>query len=35
VSLHVYAPSLVEMHQYEARSDQLHVVSSQLVGVSW
>ena len=35
VSLHVYAPSLVEMHQYEARGDQLHVVSSQLVGVSW
>jgi len=26
---------LVEMHQYEARGDQLHVVSSQLVGVSW
>jgi len=35
VSLHVYAPSLVEMHQYEARSDVLQVVSSQLVGVSW
>ena len=35
VSLHVYAPSLVEMHQYEARGDQLHVVSSKLIGVSW
>jgi predicted metal-dependent enzyme (double-stranded beta helix superfamily) len=35
VSLHVYAPSLVEMHQYEARGGLLHVVSSQLVGVSW
>ena len=35
VSLHVYAPSLVEMHQYEARGDVLQVVSSQLVGVSW
>ena len=35
VSLHVYAPSLVEMHQYEARNGLLHVVNSQLVGVSW
>jgi hypothetical protein len=35
VSLHVYAPSLVEMHQYEVRGDLLHVVSSQLVGVNW
>jgi hypothetical protein len=35
VSLHVYAPSLVEMHQYEARGELLHVVSSQLIGVSW
>jgi Cysteine dioxygenase type I len=35
VSLHVYAPSLVEMHRYEVRDDLLHVVSSQLVGVNW
>jgi hypothetical protein len=35
VSLHVYPPSLVEMHQYEVRDDRLHVMSSQLVGVNW
>ena len=35
VSLHVYAPSLVEMHQYEAKDDLLHVVSTELIGVSW
>ncbi|HEY6811064.1 MAG TPA: cysteine dioxygenase, partial [Propionibacteriaceae bacterium] len=35
VSLHVYAPSLVEMHQYEVRGDLLHVANSQLVGVNW
>ena len=35
VSLHVYAPSLVEMHQYQARGDLLHAVSAQLVGVNW
>ena len=35
VSMHVYAPSLVEMHQYEVRDDLLHVVTSQLVGVNW
>jgi Cysteine dioxygenase type I len=35
VSLHVYAPSPVEMHQYEVRDDLLHVVSSQLVKVNW
>jgi Cysteine dioxygenase type I len=35
VSLHVYAPLLVEMHQYEVRGDLLHAVSSQLVGVNW
>jgi hypothetical protein len=35
VSMHVYAPSLVEMHQYEVRDDLLHVVNSQLVGVNW
>jgi hypothetical protein len=35
VSLHVYAPSLVEMHQFEVRGDLLHVAKSQLVGVNW
>ena len=35
VSLHVYAPSLVEMHHYEVRGDLLHVAKSQLVGVNW
>jgi hypothetical protein len=35
VSLHVYAPSLVEMQQYEVRGDLLHALSSQLVGVNW
>ena len=35
VSLHVYAPSLVEMHQYEVRGALLHVAKSQLVGVNW
>jgi hypothetical protein len=35
VSLHVYAPSLVEMQQYEVRGDMLHALSSQLVGVNW
>jgi hypothetical protein len=35
VSLHVYSPALVEMHQYEARGDLLHVVNSQLAGVNW
>ena len=35
VSVHVYAPSLVEMHQYQVRGDLLHVVNSQLVGVNW
>jgi Cysteine dioxygenase type I len=35
VSVHVYAPSLVEMHYYQARGDLLHVANSQLVGVNW
>ena len=35
VSVHVYAPSLVEMHQYQVRGDLLDVVNSQLVGVNW
>jgi predicted metal-dependent enzyme (double-stranded beta helix superfamily) len=35
VSLHVYAPALVEMHQYEAHGNALHVTNSQLVGVNW
>jgi Cysteine dioxygenase type I len=35
VSVHVYAPSLVEMHHYEVRGGLLHVVNAQLVGVNW
>ena len=35
VSLHVYSPSLVQMHQYEVRGDLLHVANSQLIGVNW
>jgi predicted metal-dependent enzyme (double-stranded beta helix superfamily) len=35
VSVHVYAPSLVEMHHYEVRGDLLHVATSQLLGVNW
>jgi predicted metal-dependent enzyme (double-stranded beta helix superfamily) len=35
VSVHVYAPSLVEMQQYEVRGDLLHAATSQLVGVNW
>ena len=35
VSLHVYAPSLVEMHQYEVKGDLLVVANSQLVGTDW
>jgi predicted metal-dependent enzyme (double-stranded beta helix superfamily) len=35
VSVHVYAPSLVEMHYYEVRGDLLHMANSQLVGVNW
>lgn len=35
VSLHVYAPSLVEMHQYEVKGDLLVVANSQLVGTNW
>ncbi len=35
VSLHVYAPALVEMNQYATRGDLLDHVSSQLVGVNW
>ena len=35
VSLHVYSPALVEMHQYAARGDLLQVVNSQLAGVNW
>jgi predicted metal-dependent enzyme (double-stranded beta helix superfamily) len=34
VSVHVYAPSLVEMQQYEVRGDLLHAATSQLVGVN-
>jgi hypothetical protein len=35
VSLHVYSPALVEMHQYEVSGDLLHVANSQMVGVNW
>jgi cysteine dioxygenase type I len=35
VSLHVYPPALVEMHQYEVSGDLLHVANSQMVGVNW
>jgi hypothetical protein len=35
VSVHVYAPSLVEMHHHEVRGDLLHVATSQLLGVNW
>jgi predicted metal-dependent enzyme (double-stranded beta helix superfamily) len=35
VSLHVYAPSLVEMHEYEARGFLLYSTESQLVGLNW
>jgi predicted metal-dependent enzyme (double-stranded beta helix superfamily) len=35
VSLHVYAPALVEMNQYEVRGELLELVASQLVGVNW
>jgi hypothetical protein len=31
VSLHVYAPSLVEMQQYQVKGDLLHAVCSQFV----
>jgi Cysteine dioxygenase type I len=35
VSLHVYAPSLVEMHRYSVGGDLLYLAESQLVGVNW
>jgi predicted metal-dependent enzyme (double-stranded beta helix superfamily) len=35
VSLHVYAPSLVEMHEYKARGILLYSTESQLVGLNW
>jgi predicted metal-dependent enzyme (double-stranded beta helix superfamily) len=35
VSLHVYAPALVEMNQYSASGDVLELVTSQRVGVNW
>lgn len=35
VSLHVYAPALVEMNQYEVAGDRLVLVASQLEGVNW
>jgi predicted metal-dependent enzyme (double-stranded beta helix superfamily) len=35
VSLHVYASSLVEMHEYEERGFLLYSNQSQLVGLNW
>jgi predicted metal-dependent enzyme (double-stranded beta helix superfamily) len=35
VSLHIYAPALVEMHQYEAHGDRLELVTATLAGVNW
>jgi predicted metal-dependent enzyme (double-stranded beta helix superfamily) len=35
VSLHVYAPALVEMNTYVADGDRLQLVASQLAGVNW
>ena len=35
VSLHVYAPSLSEMHEYEAARTLLSLSRSQLAGVNW
>ena len=35
VSLHVYAPALVEMNAYLPQGTQLRLVSSQVLGVDW
>ena len=35
VSLHVYAPALVEMNGYTATGDRLSLSESQLVGLNW
>ena len=35
VSLHVYAPALVEMNQYRPEGDLLQLSESQLVGLNW
>lgn len=35
VSLHAYAPALVEMNEYVADGDQLLRTVSRLAGVSW
>ena len=35
VSLHVYAPALVEMNAYTAAGAELRLVRSQAVGVDW
>ena len=35
VSLHVYAPALVEMNQYRPAGDLLQLSESQLVGLNW
>jgi predicted metal-dependent enzyme (double-stranded beta helix superfamily) len=35
VSLHVYAPALLEMNQYRTDGDRLQLVASELAGVNW
>jgi predicted metal-dependent enzyme (double-stranded beta helix superfamily) len=35
VSVHVYAPALSAMNQYVSRGNELQLVSTQQVGVSW
>ena len=35
VSLHIYAPALVEMNQYLREGDLLRLSESQLVGLNW
>ena len=35
VSLHVYAPALVEMNAYRPEGDRLQLVDSRLAGVNW
>lgn len=35
VSLHVYAPSLREMNEYNEREGLLHLAQSQLAGLNW
>jgi predicted metal-dependent enzyme (double-stranded beta helix superfamily) len=35
VSLHVYAPALLQMHAYAAQGEVLELVTAQLAGVNW